>query len=599
MKIYDRTHGVNLRISTSAKPSLIRTNAATAAKLVLGLTLLALLPLSPRASASSFFFSTGSPDGLIGTLSRPASAGLVQTETADDFVLNECVLINQATFTGLLPMGAPLSSINRVEIEIYHVFPVDSDTSRTPAVVTRTNSPSDVEIGGATRDSLDGSLSAMATVVIPTFSVLNSVVNGINKSPNQFTGGEGSVTGTEVTITVTFDPPIFLPADHYFFRPEVGLSSGNFLWLSAPKPIVPPGTPFVPDLQSWIRNDNLAPDWSRIGTDITGQGPFNASFSLSGVTDAESIINELVPCSGPASGGTWKNHGQYVSSVAHAAQSLANQGCISQQEIGQIVSEAAQSDCGKEPKNRAAVADFNGDGHPDWVVRNAETRQTAIWYLNNNAFISGAYGPTLAPGWGLRSVADFNRSTHPDYALFNPVTVQTAIWYLSGPTLIGSAYGPTLPSGWELVAAADFNGGGNRDYVLYKPSTGQTAIWYLNNNVWIGSAYGPTLPPGWSLMATADFNGDGKPDYVLYNANTRQTAIWYMNNNVFAGSAWGPMLPPGWQLVATADFNGDGKPDYVLYNANTRQTAIWYMNNNVYVSGAYGPTLPAGWSFGP
>jgi hypothetical protein len=338
MKIYDRTHGVNLRTSTAAKPNLIRTNAATAAKLALGLTLLALILLPPRASASSFFFSTGSPDGFMGTLSRPASTGLIQTETADDFILSQCVVINQATFTGLLPLGAPPESINRVEVEIYHVFPVDSDTSRTPVVPTRTNSPSDVEIDDATRDSLDDSLSAIAAVVNPTFTALNSVVNGIN-GPNPFTGGEGPVTGTEVTITVTFDPPIFLPADHYFFRPEVGLTSGNFLWLSAPKPI-------VTDLQSWIRNDNLAPDWLRIGTDITHQGPFNASFSLSGETDAESIIDVLVPCDGPASGGTWKNHGQYVSSVAHAAQSLANQGCISQQEIGQIVSEAAQSNCG-------------------------------------------------------------------------------------------------------------------------------------------------------------------------------------------------------------------------------------------------------------
>jgi hypothetical protein len=126
----------------------------------IAVSLSALLFLPPRASASSFSFSTGSPDGLIGTLSRPASDGLVQTETADDFILNECVLINQATFTGLLPLGAPLSSINRVEVEIYHVFPVDSDTNRTPAVVTRTNSPSDEEIDDATRDSLDDSLIA-------------------------------------------------------------------------------------------------------------------------------------------------------------------------------------------------------------------------------------------------------------------------------------------------------------------------------------------------------------------------------------------------------------------------------------------------------
>jgi hypothetical protein len=36
---------------------------------------------------------------------------------------------------------------------------------------------------------------------------------------------------------------------------------------------------------------------------------------------------------------------------------------------------------------RAAVIDFNGDGHPDYVLQNANTRQTAIWYLNNNVFI--------------------------------------------------------------------------------------------------------------------------------------------------------------------------------------------------------------------
>ena len=58
--------------------------------------------------------------------------------------------------------------------------------------------------------------------------------------------------------------------------------SGNFLWLSAPKPIVPSGTPFSADLQTWIRNADLSPDWLRIGMDITGQGPFNAAFSLSG-----------------------------------------------------------------------------------------------------------------------------------------------------------------------------------------------------------------------------------------------------------------------------------------------------------------------------
>jgi hypothetical protein len=331
---------------------------------------LALLLLGFQASADSFSFSTGNPDGKIATLSRPASPGKIQTETADDFVLTQSVVISQATFTGLLPQGASLAGISGVEVEIYHVFPGDSNTNRVPAVLTRLNSPGDVEIDSATRDSADGSLRFSATIVNPSFSVLNSVVNGINKSPNERTNGEDAVTGEEVLFTVNFNPPISLPADHYFFRPEVLLSSGDFLWLSAPRPILAPGSPFMPDLQSWIRNDNLAPDWLRIGTDITGQGPFNAAFSLSGETDADAdgvadsldqcpgtpagaivdengcSIDQIAPCSGPASGGTWKNHGQYVSTVAHAAGAFLAQDLISADEAEEIVTQAAQSNCG-------------------------------------------------------------------------------------------------------------------------------------------------------------------------------------------------------------------------------------------------------------
>src|SRR4030095_13754532 len=56
----------------------------------------------------------------------------------------------------------------------------------------------------------------------------------------------------------------------------------------APRCLVPPGTPFragFTDLQAWIRNENLAPDWLRVGTDIVGGNPvptFNSAFSLSG-----------------------------------------------------------------------------------------------------------------------------------------------------------------------------------------------------------------------------------------------------------------------------------------------------------------------------
>ena len=245
--------------------------------------LFGLLPAIPVA-ANPFFFSTGSPDGLIANLSRTASAGKLETETGDDFVTTVPTRITNATFTGLFVGGATPANVNDVEIELYHVFPVDSVNPPDGRVNTRVNSPSDNNFAAA--DSALGQLSFTTNVLNASFHAANSVVNGINAKPNQFTGGEGAVTGEEVQFDVTFTTPFLLGPDHVFFRPEVDLgSAGDFLWLSAPRPIIPPGTPFAGDLQTWTRTDGpeaLAPDWSKIGTDITGQGPFNAAFSLTG-----------------------------------------------------------------------------------------------------------------------------------------------------------------------------------------------------------------------------------------------------------------------------------------------------------------------------
>jgi len=177
-----------------------------------------------------------------------------------------------------------LSSVLGVTIEFYRVFPLDSTNPPNGAVLTRVNSPSDVAFDSRSSSSSD--LNFTTALLSSSFTAANSVVNGINPLPNQFTGGEGAVTGQEVQFTFSINPDS-LPADHYFFVPQVQLSDGTFLWLSAPKPIVAPGQPFLPDLQTWIRNANLDPNWSRVGTDITHQGPFNAAFSLNGTPTPE------------------------------------------------------------------------------------------------------------------------------------------------------------------------------------------------------------------------------------------------------------------------------------------------------------------------
>jgi hypothetical protein len=245
---------------------------------------LLLLSATFPVNAASFFFSTGTPDGKMATATRP-DASKFEIETADDFLLTSATSISSATFTGLMPST---STVKEVVVEIYRVFPNDSNAGRTsgsptfstPQVPTRVNSPSDVAFDS--RDS-SGTLTFTTSVVASALTAVNSVQpGGINPKPNQTTGGSGAVTGEEVEFTVNFTTPFSLPADHYFFVPQVELDNGDFLWLSASKPIVAPGTPFLPDLQSWTRDGKLDPDWLRIGTDIVGAGAFNAAFTLTG-----------------------------------------------------------------------------------------------------------------------------------------------------------------------------------------------------------------------------------------------------------------------------------------------------------------------------
>jgi hypothetical protein len=264
--------------------------------------------LAAPAAADTFFFSTGNPDGRMATASRPDSGAGIEIESADDFILKTATQINSATFTGLIPSGA---TVDNVDVEIYRVFPKDSTFPPNGAVTTRANSPSDVEF--ADRNVAHGNMTFTTTTLSPSFKADNSVLNGIHPLPNEATGGEGPVTGEEVRFNADFTTPFVLPADHYFFVPQVLLNdSNNFFWLSAPKPIVAPGTPFIGDLQEWIRNADLDPNWLRVGTDILDNlvpppvPQFNATFSLTGVTVPEpSTVWLLTPALVALGGMRW------------------------------------------------------------------------------------------------------------------------------------------------------------------------------------------------------------------------------------------------------------------------------------------------------
>jgi hypothetical protein len=66
------------------------------------------------------------------------------------------------------------------------------------------------------------------------------------------------------------------------------------------------------------------------------------NFGLDGCS-GEQIVGLECPCDG-----SWKNQGEYVSCVTHAAEDQVETGLITEEEKGSIVSERAKSGCGKK-----------------------------------------------------------------------------------------------------------------------------------------------------------------------------------------------------------------------------------------------------------
>src|SRR5260370_7774730 len=90
-------------------------------------------------------------------------------------------MVTNATFFGLLPTGALPWSITGVEIELYHVFPVDSVNPPDMRVLTRVNSPSDNQF--AAFASPLGQLSFSPSIRSQPFPAPNPVLNCINPLP--------------------------------------------------------------------------------------------------------------------------------------------------------------------------------------------------------------------------------------------------------------------------------------------------------------------------------------------------------------------------------------------------------------------------------
>ena len=251
--------------------------------------------IATPAAAQPFFFSTGLPDGKMATASRPSSAGKIEIEVGRRLRPDHADEPQQRHVHGTPAHGRravghrrrPRRDLSRLPQRLGrgpHLGPADIQHAAGAHAgqlafrhrirrQERRREQSDVRRReSSSRPSPRPTRSSTESTRVPASIRGATARSQVRKSSSTWPSRRRS----------RWPPITSSSCPRYSYRAVISI------WLSAPRPIVPPGTPFpagFTDLQEWIRNEDLAPDWLRVGADIVGGTPaptFNATFSLSG-----------------------------------------------------------------------------------------------------------------------------------------------------------------------------------------------------------------------------------------------------------------------------------------------------------------------------
>lgn len=219
-----------------------------------------------------------------------------------------------------------------------------------------------------------------------------------------------------------------------------------------------------------------------------------------------------------------------------------------------------------------------------------------IWRMNGVLPISADLaGPPIPQPWRMVGIADFSGDGNPDFLWHEPLSGTVAIWTMdSTSTQITGVYiQPSVGPTFNVSATSDFNGDGKVDILWREAISGVMATWFMDGTNLSGGTLVDYQPdPNWiPSTAIPNITGDGRQGLVYRNYATGDNVVWLMDGTKFAGSTNLPSRPLGWALVSSGDFNGDGQQDLLWRNFLDGSNDIWFMNGTTSLSSAALPPV--------
>lgn len=230
----------------------------------------------------------------------------------------------------------------------------------------------------------------------------------------------------------------------------------------------------------------------------------------------------------------------------------------------------------------AALADVDGDGHPDIVVSN-DAPDRKLVYRNDGKGHFTEFGTFGDPNWSTRYVtlADLNGDGYPDIVAANRGDYPDLVAGKPGdgpkvptPSFVcfndGKGHFPAcdaLPTeSATSIVTADFDGDGALDLFVPHRDGGQSVVLWNDGKGRFPTSTKVGAANAWIRMGAAgDFDGDGRPDLAIIDERLRATFIIHNRGGRQFGEPVrlpGPERPP--YSLAVADLNRDKRPDIIV-----------------------------------
>ena len=244
----------------------------------------------------------------------------------------------------------------------------------------------------------------------------------------------------------------------------------------------------------------------------------------------------------------------------------------------------------------------------------SNTGDLKAWFMDGPVMKESIVFAAVDDGWEVKAVADVDGDNHPDLFIYNKGAGLIEIWLMEGLnrvntiTVLNPGTGlPYINPDWEMMAVCDLSGNGEHD-IIWQRDDGELAIWLMENQqaYRTGRLYNQpgqsAVNPDWEIGAVTDLTGGGQPEIIWQAVSGEfEDELAYWNIDVqgldFFRSASGRLthtegranIKSWWRLRAALDLFEDGTPEIFFQGISdgfVGEMAYWKLDGVARLAGS-------------